>query len=85
MQPVFANPSHKVVRLMRAAGLHDLVGEEFITVRMNDAVLLCQARTFPPKSVSWGDPGVCLFTQGRQSWRCLTCRCTRVSFTGIRV
>ncbi len=44
IQPVFANPSRQVVRLMRAAGLHDLIGEDFITVRMNDAVLLCQAR-----------------------------------------
>ena len=42
IQPVFANPSHQVVRVMRSAGLPELIGEEYITVRMNDAVLLCQ-------------------------------------------
>ncbi|KAK9843672.1 hypothetical protein WJX81_001934 [Elliptochloris bilobata] len=42
IQPVFANPSRQVVRVLRSAGLHELIGEEFITVRMNDAVLLCQ-------------------------------------------
>ena len=52
IQPVFANPSRQVVRLMRAAGLHDLIGEEFITVRMNDAVLLCQVRA-PPTLVGF--------------------------------
>ena len=47
IQPVFANPSRQVVRVMRSAGLPELIGEEFITVRMNDAVLLCQVR-HPP-------------------------------------
>ena len=59
VQPVFANPSRQVVRLMRAAGLHDLIGEEFITVRMNDAVLLCQVRALPPWLGSCGGAATC--------------------------
>ena len=47
IQPVFANPSRQVVRVMRSAGLPELIGEEFITVRMNDAVLLCQVLPGP--------------------------------------
>ena len=67
IQPVFANPSRQVVRLMRAAGLHDLIGEEFITVRMNDAVLLCQVRAPPPWSASCGGATPC----GRELHVCL--------------
>ena len=44
IQPVFANPSRKVVRLLQNAKLPAIIGEDFITVRMNDAVLLCQVK-----------------------------------------
>ena len=42
IQPVFANPARQVVRLMEAAKLPQIIGEEFISVRIHDAVTYCQ-------------------------------------------
>ena len=44
IQPVFANPSRSVVRQMENAALPDLIGREFIAVRMHDAIRICQVR-----------------------------------------
>ena len=44
IQPVFANPSRSVVRQMENANLPDLIGREFIAVRMHDAIRICQVR-----------------------------------------
>lgn len=48
VQPVFANPSRTVVRQLNSAGLQDIIGPQFIVVRMADAVRLCQVRTLNP-------------------------------------
>ncbi len=45
VQPVISNPSRQAMHLLTKAGIPDLIGEQFITVRVNDAVLLCQARS----------------------------------------
>ncbi|DBA70951.1 TPA: hypothetical protein ACH3X2_011394 [Trebouxia sp. C0005] len=42
IQPVFANPCRQVVRLFEAASLPKIIGEEFISVRIHDAVTYCQ-------------------------------------------
>lgn len=42
VQPVFANPSRLVVRLLERSGIPKMVGEEFISVRVHDAVQYCQ-------------------------------------------
>ncbi len=42
MQPVLSNPSRQVMRLLEKAHIPQLIGEEYITVRVNDAVLLCK-------------------------------------------
>ena len=42
IQPVFANPARQVVRLMEAARLPQIIGENFISVRIHDAVTYCQ-------------------------------------------
>lgn len=42
IQPVFANPCRQVVRLFEAARLPQVIGEEFISVRIHDAVTYCQ-------------------------------------------
>lgn len=42
IQPVFANPARQVVRLFEAARLPQIIGEEFISVRIHDAVTYCQ-------------------------------------------
>ena len=42
IQPVFANPARQVVRLFEAARLPQVIGEEFISVRIHDAVTYCQ-------------------------------------------
>ena len=46
VQPVFANPSRTVVRQLNSAGMQDIIGAQFIVVRMADAVRLCQVRSF---------------------------------------
>ena len=43
VQPVLSNPSRQVMRLLEKANVPQLIGEEYITVRVNDAVLLCKA------------------------------------------
>ena len=48
IQPVISNPSRQVMHLLEKAGVPELIGEEYITVRMNDAVLLCQVRIVSP-------------------------------------
>lgn len=42
IQPVFSNPARQVVRLFEAARLPQVIGEEFMSVRMHDAVTYCQ-------------------------------------------
>ncbi|CAL5218904.1 g648 [Coccomyxa viridis] len=42
VQPVLSNPSRQVMRLLEKAHIPQLIGEEYITVRVNDAVLLCK-------------------------------------------
>ena len=42
IQPVFANPARQVVRLFEAARLPQVIGEEFISVRIHDAITYCQ-------------------------------------------
>lgn len=42
IQPVFANPARQVVRLLEAASLPKIIGEDFISVRIHDAVTYCQ-------------------------------------------
>lgn len=42
IQPVFANPNRVVVRQLVNAGLPDVIGRQFIAVRMHDAVQLCK-------------------------------------------
>lgn len=42
IQPVFSNPARQVVRLFEAARLPQIIGEEFMSVRMHDAVTYCQ-------------------------------------------
>lgn len=42
IQPVFANPARQVQRLFEAAQLPQIIGEEFISVRIHDAVTYCQ-------------------------------------------
>ena len=42
IQPVISNPSRQVMHLLEKAGIPELIGEEYITVRVNDAVLMCQ-------------------------------------------
>ena len=44
IQPVISNPSRQAMHLLTKAGIPELIGEQFITVRVNDAVLLCQVR-----------------------------------------
>ena len=44
IQPVFANPSRSVVRQMENAKLPELIGREFIAVRMHDAIRICQVK-----------------------------------------
>ncbi|KAK9819516.1 hypothetical protein WJX74_003191 [Apatococcus lobatus] len=44
MQPVLANPSKQVMRLLNNANLTPLLGEEFIFVRAHDAVQHCTER-----------------------------------------
>ena len=45
VQPVFANPARQVQRLFEAARLPQIIGEEFISVRIHDAVTYCQVRS----------------------------------------
>ena len=45
IQPVISNPSRQVMHLLEKAGIPELIGEEYITVRVNDAVLMCQVST----------------------------------------
>lgn len=47
IQPVFANPARQVQRLMEAAQLPQIIGEEFISVRIHDAVTYCQVCIAP--------------------------------------
>ena len=47
IQPVISNPSRQVMHLLEKAGIPELIGEEYITVRVNDAVLMCQVSTLP--------------------------------------
>ena len=47
IQPVISNPSRQVMRLLEKAHIPQLIGEEYITVRVNDAVLLCRVHLFP--------------------------------------
>ncbi|KAK9915884.1 hypothetical protein WJX75_005651 [Coccomyxa subellipsoidea] len=42
VQPVISNPSRQIMRLLEKAHIPELIGEEYITVRMADAVALCQ-------------------------------------------
>jgi len=56
VQPVIANPCRTVVRQLNSAKFQDLIGSQFIVVRMADAVHLCQV---PPllvsqHALSWG-------------------------------
>lgn len=44
VQPVISNPSRQIMRLLEKAHIPELIGEEYITVRMADAVALCQVR-----------------------------------------
>lgn len=46
IQPVISNPSRQVMRLLEKAHIPQLIGEEYITVRVNDAVLLCRVHIF---------------------------------------
>ena len=46
VQPVISNPSREVMRLLEKAHIPQLIGDEYITVRVNDAVLLCKV---PPR------------------------------------
>lgn len=48
IQPVFANPARQVQRLMEAARLPHIIGEEFISVRIHDAVTYCQVLVLRP-------------------------------------
>ncbi len=45
IQPVISNPSRQAMHLLTKAGIPELIGEQFITVRVNDAVLMCQVCT----------------------------------------
>jgi hypothetical protein len=47
IQPVISNPSRQVMRLLERAHIPQLIGEEYITVRVNDAVLLCKVHLVP--------------------------------------
>ena len=47
IQPVISNPSRQVMHLLEKAGIPELIGEEYITVRVNDAVLMCQVSARP--------------------------------------
>ena len=47
IQPVISNPSRQVMRLLEKAHIPQLIGEEYITVRVNDAVLLCKVHFVP--------------------------------------
>lgn len=42
VQPVIANPCRTVVRQLNSARFQDIIGSQFIVVRMADAVRLCQ-------------------------------------------
>ena len=53
IQPVFANPCRQVVRLFEAARLPQVIGEEFISVRIHDAVTYCQELMADRTSISW--------------------------------
>ncbi len=44
IQPVISNPSRQIMRLLEKAHIPEVIGEEYITVRMADAVALCQVR-----------------------------------------
>ena len=52
IQPVISNPSRQAMHLLTKAGIPELIGEQFITVRVNDAVLMCQVRAPQSKSQS---------------------------------
>ncbi len=54
IQPVISNPSRQVMRLLEKAHIPQLIGEEFITVRVNDAVLLCKVQLFPLAALCCG-------------------------------
>lgn len=41
IQPVISNPARQVMRLFEAARLPHIIGEEFMSVRMHDAVTYC--------------------------------------------
>lgn len=47
IQPVISNPSRQIMRLLEKAHIPELIGEEYITVRMADAVALCQVCVYP--------------------------------------
>ena len=47
VQPVISNPSREVMRLLEKARIPQLIGDEYITVRVNDAVLLCKVAVCP--------------------------------------
>ena len=47
VQPVISNPSREVMRLLEKAHIPQLIGDEYITVRVNDAVLLCKVAARP--------------------------------------
>ena len=47
VQPVISNPSREVMRLLEKAHIPQLIGDEYITVRVNDAVLLCKVAIRP--------------------------------------
>ena len=52
VQPVISNPSREVMRLLEKARIPQLIGDEYITVRVNDAVLLCKVATRPRKTLA---------------------------------
>lgn len=45
IQPVISNPSRQIMRLLEKAHIPEIIGEEYITVRMADAVAVCQVRS----------------------------------------
>ena len=47
IQTVLANPSRQVLRQLEVAGIPELLGREFVCVRMHDAVTMCQVGPLP--------------------------------------
>lgn len=70
-QLVFANPSRQVTRMLENAGIPDKLGRRFISVRMDDAVAMCQvsASLLVPTLCS------CIHIVACRSCSCVTVTC----------